>query len=245
MATPALLIHGAWQGAWAWDAFAPLFRARGWDCRAVDLPENGRPGAGGGPASLDAYVAQCAEVLDAPGVVIAHSGGGVVASQLAEALPERVRCIAYLAGMMLPSGVGFAEVLAALAGERAVSAGIGPYLRWSDDGLFSSVPPQAALDIFLHDCPPEAARRAADSLRPQRETGRALKATLTAGRYGRVPRIYVEALNDRSVVLEVQRRMQTLSPGARRLSIDCGHVPQLARPERLAEMLDDALEPYR
>ena len=243
--TTALLIHGAWQGAWAWDAFLPHFSARGWACRAVDLPENGRPGAGAGPACLEAYVAHCAEVLGEAGVVIAHSGGGVVASQLAEAFPERVSCVVYLAGMMLPSGVGFADVLNDLAAEGRVSPGIGPYLRWSDDGRFSRVPPEAAFDIFLHDCPPEAARRAADSLGPQRESGRAMRATLTPDRFGRVPRLYVEALNDRSVVLEVQRRMQALSPGARRLSIETGHVPQLAQPERLAALLDDALAAYR
>ena len=70
-------------------------------------------------------------------------------------------------------------------------------------------------------------------------------AALTPERFGRVPRIYVEALNDRSVVLEVQRQMQHLSPGAQILSIDSGHVPQLAQPARLADMLDGALAPYR
>jgi pimeloyl-ACP methyl ester carboxylesterase len=245
MAATALLIHGAWQGAWAWDAFIPPFGARGWTCRAIDLPENGEPGAGPGRACMDSYVAHCASVLERPSVVIAHSGGGVIASQLAENFPDKVACVVYLAGMMLPSGVAFEDLLSDLAAETAVSKGIGPHLQWSDDGEFSSVPVQAALDIFLQDCPPDAARRAAERLRPQREAGRRLRATLTAERYGRAPRIYVEALEDRSVVLEVQRRMQTLSPGALTLSIETGHVPQLAQPERLAEMLGAALAPHR
>jgi pimeloyl-ACP methyl ester carboxylesterase len=50
VAASALLIHGAWQGPWAWDAFIPPFAAKGWRCRAIDLPENGQPGAGEGLA---------------------------------------------------------------------------------------------------------------------------------------------------------------------------------------------------
>jgi pimeloyl-ACP methyl ester carboxylesterase len=239
------LIHGAWQGAWGWDAFIPLLSAKGWTCHAVDLPENGQPLAGPGQACMETYLAHCVTFLDAPSVVIAHSGAGVIASQLAETCPDKVRCIVYLAGMMLPSGMTFEHLLSELAAERPISKGIGPFLTWSEDGQFSRIPPKAALEIFLHDCPADTARSAAQRLRPQRETGRKLSAQLTGERYGRVPRIYVEALQDRSVVLEVQRRMQSLSPGALRLSIDTGHVPQLAQPEALSEMLDAALAPYR
>jgi pimeloyl-ACP methyl ester carboxylesterase len=60
---------------------------------------------------------------------------------------------------------------------------------------------------------------------------------LTTERFGRVPRTYVEALRDRSVVPAVQRRMQALVPGADRLAIDTGHAPQLAAPDRLAALL--------
>jgi pimeloyl-ACP methyl ester carboxylesterase len=245
MAATALLIHGAWQGAWAWDAFIAPFTAEGWTCRAIDLPENGQPGAGEGQAGMESYIAHCAKFLEQPTVVIAHSGAGVIASQLAEDFPDRVKCLVYVAGMMLPSGVAFEDLLVALAAEAAVSKGIGPHLQWSEDGQFSSVPAQAALEIFLQDCRADAARRAAERLRPQREAGRRLRAALTPERYGRVPRIYVEALNDRSVVIEVQRRMQRLSPGARTLTIDTGHAPQLAQPQLLARMLGSALAPYQ
>jgi pimeloyl-ACP methyl ester carboxylesterase len=65
--------------------------------------------------------------------------------------------------------------------------------------------------------------------------------TLSAERFGRVPRIYIEALRDRSVLLPLQRKMQALVPGATVRSIDCGHVPQLARPAELATLVCDAL----
>lgn len=35
--------------------------------------------------------------------------------------------------------------------------------------------------------------------------------------------------------------MQALNPGATRISIDCGHVPQLACPDLLTRLLTSAL----
>jgi len=234
-----LLIHGAWQGAWAFDALVPFLTQRGWSCHAVDLPGNGASGAAAGPANLESYVAHCISVMPRRAVVLGHSGGGVVASALAEAVPDRVSALVYLAGMMLPSGMEFAELVAGT--DAPGKAGIVPYLQWSTDRQFSTVPQQAALDIFLHDCPPEAARAAASKLRPQATSGFALRAQLTPGRFGTVKRVYVEALQDRSVVLGVQRRMQALVPGAQVLSMDTGHVPQLAAPEKLAALLSSVL----
>jgi pimeloyl-ACP methyl ester carboxylesterase len=36
-----ILIHGAWQGAWAWETIVPRLEALGHDAIAVDLPGNG------------------------------------------------------------------------------------------------------------------------------------------------------------------------------------------------------------
>jgi len=241
-----VLVHGAWQGAWSFDAWAPLLRQRGWQVHALDLPGNGWGPGADAPAGLDAYVDHVAGVLaalDGPAVLVGHSGGGLTASQVAEALPQRVAGLVYLAGMMLPSGLRFAELLRHCQAEQPARplAGIGPHLLWDAAHQHSRVPEAAALDVFLHDCPPEAARRAAALLRPQPERGRDLVNTLSPGRYGRVPRVYVECTQDRSIGLPLQRAMQALSPGALRLTLDCGHVPQLAQPLLLTEQLAPVL----
>lgn len=244
-----LLVHGAWQGSWAWGAWLPELDMRGWPAQAIDLPGNGARGAADAqrPVSLDVYVdalRAAVEAYDKPVVVVAHSGAGVPVSQLAEALPDKVACIVYVAGMMLPDGMGYADLVTLSAAEIPGAEGITPYLTHSGDGAYTSVPPDAALEIFLHDCPPDAARQAAASLTPQQESGRAVAPSLSAERFGRVPRIYIEALRDRSVLLPLQRKMQALVPGARVRSIDCGHVPQLAQPARLADLVCEALATF-
>lgn len=240
-APPIVLIHGAWQGSWSFAAFTPHMQALGWSVHAVDLPGNGHSHSSH-PATLEGYTAHVLEVLDtleAPAVILGHSGGGLVATQVAQAAPERVRAAVYLAGMMLPAGWGLSHVIDACrtADPAFTYTGVTPHLQWSSDGSHSTVPAQAAIELFMHDCPPAAAQAAATRLTPQPESGRAVRSHWTAERFGQIPRVYVECLHDRSITLPLQRCMQQLVPGAIRISLPCGHVPQLACPAELARRL--------
>lgn len=243
-----VLIHGAWQGSWAFDAWRPFLDAAGWRVHGIDLPGNGHAPAGiQRPATLAGYTEHVCDVLaalDRPAVVLGHSGGGIVASQVAQALPDRVAALVYLAGMMLPSGLSYADLIAQASADDPgwIYRGIAPHLRWSADGSVSAVDPDGALEIFLHDCPPDAARAAAALLTPQPESGRAIVNELSAQRFGRVPRVYVACRNDRSVPWALQQRMQRLQPPRASIALDCGHVPQLACPDVLTQAMLPALQ---
>lgn len=233
-----MLIHGAWAGSWVWDDLLPVLRDAGYRPHAPDLVGNGVDGVAAGEVSLARYREQILALIaqfDGKVHLVAHSGGGLTATAVAEAAPERIASVSYVAGMMLPSGLGFAELCAQLASEGADVAGIGPYLQQVDGGC--RVPPQAAREIFFHDAPDEAARRAAERLVTQPDGGRQVSVAWTAERFGRLPRLYIEARADRSVTLAAQRRMQQLVPGAEVVSLACGHVPQLAAPDQLAGAL--------
>jgi len=65
---------------------------------------------------------------------------------------------------------------------------------------------------------------------------------ITAGQFGTVPRIYIEALRDRSVLPVVQRRMQALVPGATIRSIEAGHAPMFADSESLSALLISSID---
>ncbi len=235
---PVVLIHGAWQGAWVWGDVRPLLAQAGMTAVAVDLPGNGNDDIGPADVSLDLYTAHVGAIvrgLGRPVSLVAHSGGGLIASAVAERFPEAVRRVAYIAGMMLPSGMAFADLVAEARTDHPDAIGIGPHLLWSDDGLTSRVPTAAALAFFFHDC--AAGEAAAARLTPQPERGRNIRVGLTPERFGTVPRLYVEAEADRSIVLACQRRMQALVPGAEVVTLPTGHAPHLAAPDLLAAAL--------
>ncbi|WP_282340819.1 alpha/beta fold hydrolase [Pseudomonas sp. PS02288] len=233
-----VLIHGAWAGGWVWDGLLPTLRDAGYRPHAPDLIGNGSDAVAPGEVTLEGYREQILALiaaLDGKVHLVAHSGGGLTATAVGEAAPERIASVSYVAGMMLPSGLGFTELCAQLSAEGEDVSGIGPYLQPVDGGC--RVPPQAARDIFFHDAPAEAARRAAERLVMQPDGGRQVSVQWSAERFGRLPRLYIEARADRSVTLAAQRRMQQQVPGAQVVSLACGHVPQLAAPDHLASAL--------
>ncbi len=246
--THAILIHGAWQGSWVWRDFAPLLERAGPTPHAIDLPGNGTDDTPMSEVGIERYINHVAGVidgLDGDILIIAHSGGGVVGTGVGEALSERIKAIAYIAGMMLPPDMHFGHVLAQEKAEERGLLGIGPYLEWSKDGLVSSVPAEAGARIFLNDMPFDIALEGAKKLTPQAEPGRALKTRWTEERFGTIPRIYVECARDLSVVQPIQQAMQKLVPGARRILLDAGHAPHVSQPRTLADALIPALKAYR
>ncbi len=235
-----VLIHGAWAGGWIWESLTPLLEQAGIQVLTLDMPGTPAHSASSGALSLQGcadHVLDCCAGVEGPLFLLGHSGGGVIATQAAQALAERVSGVIFVAGMMLPSGCGFADVLADIVKQHPEAAGIGPHLRWSEDGRVSCVPASAAREVFLQDVPEAIAQAAVARLCPQPEGTRALVPCWSAERFGRLPRLYVEALQDRSVVLAAQRRMQELVPGAQIASLNTGHVPQVAAPEALADLL--------
>ena len=192
------------------------------------------------PASLGDVVDEVLRQIDdvdGPLLLVGHSGGGVVATQVAERISERVCGVAYIAGMMLPSDWNFGDLCDA-AGLRP-PVGIAAFLTVSDDGETTSVPPEAAASVFFQKADPADAIAASRSLCPQRESGRLIAPHWTAERFGRIPRLYVEATDDRSVPVAAQRRMQQLVPGAEVITLGSDHAPQLSEPASVVRAITE------
>jgi pimeloyl-ACP methyl ester carboxylesterase len=236
-----VLVHGAWQGAWAWDTIVPRLAAAGRRAIAVDLPGNGHDQTP--PAAIDLaryaqHVAGIVDAIEGPVVLVGHSMGGTAVAQTCELRPERIALAIYLAAFLLPDGLSVMQFY-----ERYLE----PWMRGattrvthSPDGLLSTIDPAAAVEVFYHQADPALAQAAAQRLTPQPEGGRRSQVHLTPERFGRVPRVYIEATQDRSVHPPLQRRMQSLTPCRAVYSLDTDHAPQLSAPDALTTLLLEA-----
>jgi pimeloyl-ACP methyl ester carboxylesterase len=235
--TPLLvLVHGAWASSWVWDAVAPALRAHGFDVVAPAMPDADEPDE---LSTLDEHVRRIvAAVGGHPGPVflVGHSGGGIPVTAAAELLAGRVAGAVFVAGIMLPSGVGFDELRAEVTDDPAM-LGAAPFVEPALGGRGTTVPADAAVALLFQGAPPAAAVAAARRLQPQWTAGLDLVPTWTAGGFGSVPRLYVEASEDRDIPLVIQRHMQRRSPGAEVVTLACDHAPQLSVPEELVAAL--------
>jgi pimeloyl-ACP methyl ester carboxylesterase len=237
-----ILIHGAWQGAWAWETIVPRLEVMGHDAIAVDLPGNGHNPMPPAEVNLERYAAHVVDIIDAtagPIIMVGHSMGGTAAAQACELRPDRIALAIFLAAFLLPNGMSVLEFY-----ELHLEPWMrGAHARVSYDaaGLLSRIDPGSAVEVFYHKADRALAEAAARRLTPQPEGGRRSKLQLSAERFGTVPRVYIEAQSDRSVHLPLQRKMQAMSPCRAVYGLDSDHAPQLSDPDALVALFMTAV----
>jgi pimeloyl-ACP methyl ester carboxylesterase len=233
-----ILIHGAWQGAWAWDTMVPLLQAAGHRAIAVDLPGNGHNPMPPAEVNLERYAAYVVGIIDAttgPIVMVGHSMGGTAAAQACQLRPERIALAIFLAAFLLPNGMSVLDFYE--SNLEPWMQGAHKRVSYDETGMLSSIDPVSAVEVFYHKADRVLAEVAARRLTPQPEGGRRSKLQLTTERFGTVPRVYIEARSDRSVHLPLQRKMQQMSPCLAVYGLDSDHAPQLSDPDALAALM--------
>ena len=233
-----ILVHGAWHGAWCWNQLIPLLQQAGHQVIAPDLPGHGSDATPRNKISLKRYVASLETLLlsdDQPAVLIGHSMGGVVISQLAERHPEKIEKLIFVCGFLLKNG----ETVATKNGSKP--ALLGENMRISEDGLSVTINPEAIEEIFYHDCDPAEAASAKARLTPQAAAPINSAVQLTADNFGKVPRDAIVCLQDRAIHPDLQREMYRDGNCAELFELDSGHSPFLSMPGQLAEVIEASL----
>jgi pimeloyl-ACP methyl ester carboxylesterase len=82
--------------------------------------------------------------LDEPVVLVGHSMGGAIISNLAELRPQKVAQLVYVTALLLASGERTATALSASASS--------PHVRLSANGTWIEVDPVGARDLFYGHC---------------------------------------------------------------------------------------------
>jgi pimeloyl-ACP methyl ester carboxylesterase len=220
-----LLVHGAWHGAWCWEQLAAALRDEGWQVFTVDLPS--ASAAAGNDAGMydDARVIrEQLELIDGPVVVVAHSYGGLPATEAA-AGAANVSQLIYVTAFQMERGESLATI--------AQAAGV-PLPPAHNSTM---APPLDGPDPFYGGVPEVEADRARSRLVPQ--TVRSFHERLTSAAWKTIPSAYVVCELDRALPAAVQESMAT-----RALSVDrlpAAHSPFLSMPTELARLITSAV----
>jgi pimeloyl-ACP methyl ester carboxylesterase len=181
-------------------------------------------------------VEQCramrAEIGSEPLVLAGHSRGGVVFGPAAELDPYAMDSLAYITAMMPAPGESGMDSRAHVEPT--------PHMEKMMRAMASqdaSAITEAAVELFAHLTPPDEAHAAMSRLVAEPMGPMSEPLALSPGRWGSLPRLYIECLQDRAIAIDDQRRLQERAPGAQRISIDTDHSPFLSTPEELVEAL--------
>lgn len=235
-----VLIHGMFHGGWCWDLLLPKLAAQGHSAIVPNLA-----GCAGDPTppelcTLERWAGDVAGQImaqDEPVILVGHSRGGLVASQVAENAAEKVAATVYLTAIMLPDGAAMATMSDLLAKAGQTEAQVPFPVGFSEDGLWL-LPPDP--DKWFHEGYSEAeAAWSRAGIAPEPSASLTAPLHLTAERYGRIPRFYIETLQDKVLPIGAQRAMIELGGPVERYTLDTGHMPNVTGTGELAAMLDE------
>jgi pimeloyl-ACP methyl ester carboxylesterase len=221
-----VLTHGAMHGGWCWKYVLDELAALGVCAIAPDLPGHGE--RANEPATLDGYRDALLEVLEPDDVLVGHSLGGSFICLAADAAPDKVRRLIYIAALVPEEDRSLAEVLPFVGDVKEFELTPDSY-RLTDAG--------AARAVFYNDCTSDQVNWAYSQVRPQ-----SLQPLMTPIRLARfwdldIPRDYILCLNDRTGLLTVAEdqlarlRPTTIHP------VWASHFPLISRPKELARQL--------
>jgi pimeloyl-ACP methyl ester carboxylesterase len=237
-----LFVHGGFHAGWCWERTIAELEALGHDAFAVDLPGHGAL------VDQESTLANRRDAIVAlmhPGdVLVGHSGGGFDATLAADAKPDLVSHIVYLAAALPREGRTYPEAMVMRDADddpgAEFDADVGEmfgYLKFDDDGAMTFADFDGAWKYFYHDCDEETARWAFDRLDPER-FGDTTVTPVSVPQFwsAELPRSFILCEQDRSMPRwladTVARRL-----GVEQLTIDASHSPFLSRPRELAELL--------
>ena len=229
-----LLIHGSWHGAWCWYKVAPILKGEGHQVTIPDLPgrtRHRRPLQAIGLKQMVRSVLPSLTTGEKTTIVV-HSRYGVLASALAEAVPDRIARTIYLASFMLTDGQTAGSCFRWDRGSL-----LRPHVSISKLGLWDALHPDIYRDGLYHDCSPDDNALAHSLLCREPLRPALARVSLSADRYGRVPRAYIRLSEDRAVTPALQDRCIDRTPVDRVETIKASHSAYFSQPETLARTI--------
>ncbi|WP_407569822.1 alpha/beta fold hydrolase [Deinococcus altitudinis] len=226
-----VLVHGALLGKWSWDRVAPALQRAGNTVITLDLPGHGDDKTPQDKVSLanyrDAVIAAIGNRTNV--ILVGHSFGGVVISEVAEAIPQKIGKLVYLGALFPQNG----ESASALAGSDKGSL-FGKYVMPS--GAVLNFAKEGVRSVFCNDC--SAADLALVQSRPRSEPAAPFGTPVKlSAAFAGVPKAVILTGNDHAVSLGLQVRTAARAGVNEIYFIDSGHLPFSTQPLKLTNIL--------
>ena len=214
-----VLVHGAFADGSGWGKVVPLLQAKGLHVVSVQNPLT----------SLADDVAATRRALDAqagPVVLVGHSWGGVVISEAGT--HERVKSLVYVAAFAPSEGQSAGE----LGKDRPAPPG-SKFIVADKEG-FLSLNAEGMARHFAQDLPAATTRVMTATQGPI--NGKAFDEKVSAAAWRTKPSWYVLSQRDHMIDPGLQKAMAE-KISARIVTLPTSHVPQLSKPEQVANAI--------
>ncbi|CAM4051804.1 Pimeloyl-ACP methyl ester carboxylesterase [Pedobacter westerhofensis] len=231
-----VLVHGAFQGAYAWKYVKAQLEAAGQKVVVVELPGHGSDQTPVATLTLNSYrnkVISAITGISGKVVLVAHSAGGSVITGVADSIPEHIEKMVYIAAAIPKNGQSLDDIVGMDA-----SSQLFPNVTPSADGLTGSISNDKVFSIFCQDGSEEVkqlliANNRPEPLHPQMEKI-VLKNNPAAAA---LPKYYIHTTKDLVAPYELQKKIVAEHGIKNVFTLDSGHCPFLSVPDQVTAIL--------
>jgi len=228
-----VLVHGAWQGEWAWELVKPKLESFGHKVVTLDLPGSGKDMTPSKDVTLDSYVDKVVDVINQQNekvILVGHSMGGIVITQTAEYVPDKIDKLVYVCAALPKNGESLGGKS---AGEK------GPKFTVNEHNMTAELLPQFIQETFFNATEDEETVQAAiKKMRPQPLGPFQQEVKITDDKFGSLERIYIETTLDNAITIDFQRKMNSETPCNKIITMVADHEPFWSKPEELVTHLN-------
>ncbi|RFB47971.1 alpha/beta fold hydrolase [Bacillus sp. dmp10] len=227
-----VLVHGAWQGEWAWELVKPQLEAFGHTVVTLDLPGSGKDMTPSQNVTLDSYVTAVSDAIKQQNekvILVGHSMGGIVITQTAELIPNKIDKLVYLCAFLPQNGESLGSKLDGEAG---------PQFSINENDMTAELIPNLIEQTFLNATENAAIKESSfKQMRPQPLGPFQQEIKISAENFGTIDRIYIETTLDRAIPIDFQRRMNTETPCTKIITLEADHSPFFSKTSELVSHL--------
>jgi pimeloyl-ACP methyl ester carboxylesterase len=237
-----VLVHGAFQTGVSWQGVAEGLRAAGHQVEVVTLPGRDNDGRALGEVTMEDHVATVEAALsraEGPAYLVGHSFGGMVISATAEAAPDKIAGLIYVAAYLPASGQSMQD-LAMMDHHNAFRE---DSFQLAADYSHATINPRDRAEIFANDADAGTAASIVAALVDEPLKPVATPVTLTDANFGSIRKSYVVTLRDNAVSTPFQMTMVGRGLVDEVVPLDSGHAPQVTAVDVLVQALLVAATP--
>jgi len=217
-----IFIHGACQGGWVWYKLEELLKSNNIDYETPDLPGHGNDKTPLNEITLDKYVESIRNIInktDKKIVLVAHSMGGFVASQVAELENNKMDKIIYIASLIPKNNETISGMLKMDKTSKLMQGSI-----FSEDRLFVKLDLSKSNEVLYNNCSEEDIKFGKSKLCKQSLLPFISPVKLTK-EFEKIPKYYIKTLYDNSVSIEFQNEICNRYENVITKEIKSGHSP--------------------
>lgn len=229
-----IFIHGACQGGWCWNKIEGLLKSNNIDYETPDLPGHGNDKTPLSEITFEKYVESIRDIIkntDKKIVLIGHSMGGFIASQVAELEYKKIDKIIYIASLIPKNNETILSLL-----KKDKKSKLLKYSILSKDKLSVELNLSKMDEILYNNCSFEDIEFGKSKLCKQATFPFNTPIKLTE-EFKKIPKYYIKTLYDNSISIEFQNKLCDRYNNIITKEIKSGHAPFFSNYHELFDII--------